>query len=75
MGASVYFIEEATKVRYSTGATQNKSKADNKTLGQDIEDLVRKFNEDDEYSRALPGIKDYVTIKEKKGVKIQMQKD
>ena len=46
-----------------------------KTLDSDIENLVKKIYLDDENSRIMPGMKDFVSVKKDDGSREHVQKN
>ena len=51
-----------TEILQRKGILAQPSQKKGKTMAQETTDLVHTFYEDDEYSRQLPGKKDYVSI-------------
>ena len=61
-GVSEYLIRSARELKQRKGILAQLSKKKVKAIAQEIIDLVHAFNEDDEYSRQFPRIKDYGSI-------------
>ena len=61
-GVSEYLIQFATELKQRKGILAQSSQKKGKAMAQETIDLVHAFYEDDEYSRQLPGKKDYVSI-------------
>ena len=59
---SEYLIETARELKKVGGILAKPAPKKGKTLPQETLDLVQSFYEDDEYSRQMPGKKDYVSI-------------
>ena len=65
-GVSEYLIRSARELKQRKGILAQASQKKGKAMAQETIDLVHAFYQDDEYSRQLPGKKDYVSIQ--KGV-------
>ena len=61
-GVSEYLIRSAREQRQRKEILAQPSLKKGKTMAQETIDLVHAFYEDDEYSRQLPGKKDYINI-------------
>ena len=59
---SEYLIRTACELKKVGGTLAQPAPKKGKTLPQKTLDLVQSFYEDDEYSRQMPGKKDYVSI-------------
>ena len=59
---SEYFIQTARELKKVGGILAKHAPKKGKTLPQETLDLVQSFYEDDEYSRQMPGKKDYVSM-------------
>ena len=59
---SEYQVREAHKLAAEKGILALPDPKRGRSLSQEIEDSVKLFYEDDEYSRLMPGTKDYVSI-------------
>ena len=70
-GVSEYLIRSARELKQRKGILPQPSQKKGKAMAQETIDLVHAFFVDDEYSRQLPGKKDYVSIQ--KGVHKQKQ--
>ena len=70
-GVSEYLIRSARELKQRKGILAQPSQKKGKAMAQETIDLVHAFFVDDEYSRQLPGKKDYVSIQ--KGVHKQKQ--
>ena len=61
-GVSEYLIRSARELKQRKGILAQPSQKKGKAMAQETIDLVHAFFVDDEYSRQLPGKKDYVSI-------------
>lgn len=59
---SEYQVREARKLAEERGILALPDAKRGRSLSQEVEDSVKLFYEDDEYSRLMPGTKDYVSI-------------
>ena len=67
---SEYMVREARKLASDKGILEIPDPKRGKTLSPEIEQSVLQFYEDDEYSRLMPGAKDFVSV----GKKVHVQK-
>ena len=63
-GVSKYLIQSARELKQRKGILARPSQKKGKAMIQETIDLVHAFYEEDEYSRQLPGKKDYVSMQE-----------
>ena len=59
---SEYMVREAHKLAKEKGILALPESKHGKCLSKEVEESVKLFYEDDEYSRLLPGAKDYVSV-------------
>ena len=69
-GVSEYVVREARSLKEKKGIISVPDKRVGRGLSQEVIDSVKAFYEDDEFSRMMPGGKDFVSI----GNKVHMQK-
>lgn len=73
-GATNYMVKKSRDVRKEKGILGQCDKNKGKVLSEDIRQAVSDFYEDDDYSRIMPGKKDFVSVKNKDGDKDRHQK-
>ena len=62
IGVSEYLIRSARELKQRKGTLAQPSQKKGEAMSQETTDFVHALYEDDEYSRQLPGKKDYVSI-------------
>ena len=73
-GASERQTRKAKKLVAEKGILTSSNLKEGKTLDSEIENLVNKFYLDDENSRMMPGMKDFVSVKKDDGSREHIQK-
>lgn len=73
-GATDSQAKQAIKLASEKGILSSPDKIRGKTLSSDVESAVLNFYERDDISRLMPGIQDYVSVKQMNGVRNHVQK-
>ena len=73
-GASERQTRKAKKLVADNGILTSPNLKKDKTLDSKIENLVKKFYLDDENSRMMPGMKDFVSVKKDYDLREHVQK-
>ena len=73
-GCSDYMVRKAKKLVKEKGILSTPNPKPGKVLSQKTADSVREFYNSDEVSRALPGMKDFVSVKQPDGKRVHVQK-
>lgn len=69
-----YLVRQAAKIRKEKGFLEGPNPKRGKSLATETVEIVHSFYETDEVSRAMPGIKDCVSVTQADGTKIKMSK-
>jgi len=71
---SEYKVKQARRLLKEKGVLGETEAKQGRTLSKEVEDHVTEFYNSDEYTRLLPGAKDYVSIRDSKGKRQHRQK-